>query len=131
VRRQGARVHLRLAARNMTMGNPAAAARHAAKATRLRSQAVEASVIGAIACLRVGDGAGAQGFIDRLHALPAHDEAACQYLTAHVRMGQGRTQEGEEALERCLALDGSYTHEAAADPVLAPFLDPSKWPRPA
>ena len=128
-RRQGAVVHLTLANKNMEMQNPLAAARHAAKAARVRHQKVEANVLGAIASMEGRDFDGAQQFLHRLHSLRIHDEAACRYLLAHMRIQQGRNEEGQRLVEECLALDPSYDIEVASNPVLAPFLDPSKWPR--
>jgi hypothetical protein len=72
---------------------------------------------------------GAQRFLHNLHKQRYHDEAACRYLLAHMRIQQGRSEEGQKLIEECLDLDPSYDEEVAANPVLAPFLDPAKWPR--
>lgn len=129
VRRQQALVHLVLAKKNLEMENHHAAARHASKAARASDQKVEANVLGAIAAMKAQDFDRAKRFLRKLHALREHDEAACRFLRAHLRIQQGHAAEGQELLEECLALDPTYSLDAAASPVLAPFLDPSKWPR--
>lgn len=130
VRRQTAWAHLVLASKNLDMENPRAAARHATKAARAGDQRIEANVLGAIAAMKAQDFVGATRFLRRLHAVRGHDEAACRFLLAHLRIQQGLPSEGQRLLEECLAIDPTYSRDAAANPVLAPFLDPSKWPRP-
>ncbi len=118
---------LRLAHRNLGIGNPQAAARHAWR-VRHAAYLVEASVIGAVAAIKAGRLGMAQRFLDRLHAAPRHDEATCTFLRAQLLVQRGDREGGERLLEDCLALDGSFQAEAAANPVLAPHLDPSRWP---
>ena len=128
VRRAAARGHLELAQANLRIDNPRAAARHAAKAGYGRHGA-EANAIGAIACLRSKQLVQAQRFLADLHASRRHHEADCKYLTAYLRIEQGRRAEGQDLLEQCLLIDPSYSREAADNPVLAPFLDPNRWPK--
>lgn len=125
---QGLR-HLSLASDNLELENHRAAARHANKAARIRRLRSRAGLLGAVACIRYGDLAGAEHFIKRMHASIPHDEAGCRFLLAHVRIEQGRREEGQVLLEECLSINPSYVEEAAGSPVLGPFVDPLKWPR--
>lgn len=121
--------HLALANDNLELLNHRAAARHAALAVRHHHVRARAGLVGAVACIRCGDLDGAQGFLQHLHGTANHDEASCRFLLAHVRTLQGRTQEGQDLLEECLRINASCIEEAAISPVLAPLVDPSRWPR--
>lgn len=120
--------HLVLAAENLDIGNHRAAARHAQSACRRRDLRRRACVIGAVACIKSSNFGQAERFLVMFHRLRWHDEAACRYLWAHLRVKQGRAEQGQALLEECLRLDASYRDDAALDPVLAPHLDPTLWP---
>lgn len=130
VRRNRGLEHVGLALENLELGNPQAAVRHARKALAQRGLVPRAALVGAVASLRGSDLSGAEAFLGRLANRPQH-AAAHRFLLAHVRIRQGRGQEGQDLLEECLRRDPGYAAEAAADPVLAPFLDPCLWPRPS
>lgn len=131
VRRNKGLTHLGLASDNLELENHRAAARHADKASKIRALRSRAGLLGAVACIRIEDLQGAEQFIAKMHGSPGHDEAGCRFLLAHVRVQQGRADEGQALLEECLSINPSYMAEAAGSSVLAPFLDPSKWPRSA
>lgn len=127
VRRRASLRRLELCQRNLELGNFHAAGRHAWR-VRHPSVAVEGAVLGAVASLRAGSAKAAQAFLTRLHGLDRHDEATCSYMRAELLVLQGRRADAEAALEDCLELDPTFGAEAAGNPVLAPFLDPRRWP---
>lgn len=123
--------HFVLAGQNLDLHNHDAAARHAKIAIGRSPLRVRACVIGAVACIKGGDLEQAERFLLTLHGVRWHDEAGCRLLWAHLRIRQGRVEEGQALLEEALRHDASYAADAIHDPLLGPHMDPSAWPRAA
>lgn len=119
IRRRIASNHLMQASRNMLIGNHLAAFSHAYDAFRHRRFKQEAGLVAAIALIQGGELEQAEAFIDQLGA--THARPAVAYLSANLRMRQGRTDEARALLDECVRLDPTFKAEVAANRLFAPL----------
>jgi Flp pilus assembly protein TadD len=82
----------------------------------------QGAVLGTIALLRAGNVKEAEEFLDLICSKKATAPAAIEYLTAYLRVAQGRRREARTRLAQCIRLDPAYAAEARLNPALAPLL---------
>ena len=113
--------HVRQAADNLALGNPAAAHRHAEAARHWPWSRRRANTLAVIALPKSHRFDDAELAIARMRQARG-DGAAADFLTAYLETERGHMDRAREALRRAIQLNGQYRVEAAAHPALRALL---------
>lgn len=112
--------HVRYAADNLFIGNPAAAYRHARAAMRYPWSRRRATVLAVIALLKSSKFSDAEAAIKAGRTM---DAASRDFLTAFLEASRGRTSAAGIALARSIAANPSYRTEAHNHRILRGLLE--------